>query len=1267
MPSFNPNMLLQMLEEVRGLNLCPNRVWQACSLTKDWHSKQSMLQEILGGMFQKNSLRHEDHSACSINFCEFSSRNFTAVQQYHEPMALEESDQTNENHKDKNVCFPLKNLFHEAKLVKAIESGRLTAWRLDGLVILEHPRPFMAISHVWSDGTGVGAWPSKQVNACLYRYFERIAKRFQCEGIWWDTLCVPKDKDARSKALSIMDRNYEYSRLTLVHDRFLRNVPFGGPDSACLAIILSSWFTRGWTALELAKSRKVKVIFKDSIRDLDRDILEKAQNENSAAKAIKDLRHSRFSNLEDLLAALRPRHNSWLKDRATIAGLLAGLQMKHTKEDTFQRDIYQSILKTIGVISHDHLFHSSVTMSGGFSWCATNIFHLPHATAHPRLKINDFGEVSGSWKLFSVRKFDPKTCLWGMSHELIEEKLQYALEREGHRHLLLVDPNGDGHDIRKTKKGILVRVLRGTFLAKPRFKCQFVGSLYFSSSLSNDRSVTREITIGDTMGWEDLKVYEDAWHIMERENELLPENRKKTGEGRLTSAPAEPRTDPEWTSLHHAAWLGDARLIDMTKVNLAGVQVDDQRAWLQQRDKLGRRAIHLAAERGHYEFVRMLLDENDDSNSPIQADVHRPIYSNPDNGQTPLHRAAWGDSLETVQLLLDRGSDVNAADRSGNTALHIAADMGFGRVVKRLCEQAQTHVGVQGQDGLTPLHYAALRGHDDIAKILIARNAPLDTRDKLGRTPLHCAAGNGQVSVAELLLDKGAKVNETDERVGWTPLHYAAGNGQVAVAELLLEKGAKVNETDAGLGWTALHCAAEDGQVSMTKLLLDKGAKVNKMDDKVGWAPLHFAAMKGNAAAVDRLIMGGADINKADKIGFTPFIFAAINGHYAVIDSLISRGATIVEGYEAAVQRLDWRAAFKFVVEISERWAKVYLAAMDRYSKATGLVDDDDTYGVFEDWHADYSVQLLRLSARCGFLGTVRLLQQNVTKSEDRDYASEIAWLATTGGHDDVARVLLEEIDTHAREALLFRAVKEGHKVAMGVLLRAGVNMEAKDDRGFTPLVCAIEGRDRIKAGVQLLLDAGADTEAEDEAGITPLMLAAAFVQNDSIRLLLEAGANIEATSKNGVTPLLAIAGAVFLDVMQVFLEADANTEATDNDEDTLLAVATSKWLSEAVRVLLEAGANIEATTDEGDTALLLAASKWLSGTVQTLIEAGANTEARNKSGETLLSIAEGKGWVVCDGKVDSSRIQTGYSDNLQDISVLDYKKEHFERYGTYY
>ncbi|KAI1145486.1 hypothetical protein F4825DRAFT_467294 [Nemania diffusa] len=299
--------------------LCPNRIWQVSSRLPGWES-------ILPQLLEEFSLRHENHTACTLDYCEFSTRNFTTVKQYHELGTCEKELNAviRDAHTESGACFPLQGLFQEQRLLKAINSNRLTAWSFDGCSLLQFPQAFMAISHVWSDGTGAGKWSAKGVNRCLYDYFQGIARQFQCEGIWWDTICIPKDRRVRGKAMKAMQLTYEYAKITLVHDRFLRNLPYRSPRLACIAVIMSSWFTRGWTALELVKSRKVKIVFKDCIVDLDEQILYGIDDSFYAAGVLRNFRKNRVIGIENLVTILGSRYTSWAKDQATIAGLLAG-------------------------------------------------------------------------------------------------------------------------------------------------------------------------------------------------------------------------------------------------------------------------------------------------------------------------------------------------------------------------------------------------------------------------------------------------------------------------------------------------------------------------------------------------------------------------------------------------------------------------------------------------------------------------------------------------------------------------------------------------------------------------------------------------------------------------------------------------------------------------------------------------------------------------------------------------------------------------------
>ncbi len=60
----------------------------------------------------------------------------------------------------------------------------------------------------------------------------------------------------------------------------------------------------------------------------------------------------------------------------------------------------------------------------------------------------------------------------------------------------------------------------------------------------------------------------------------------------------------------------------------------------------------------------------------------------------------------------------------------------------------------------------------------------INGRDNLGRTALHLAAMRGHTEVARLLLERGAEA-ECADNDGWTPLRWAVANRCHELAELL--------------------------------------------------------------------------------------------------------------------------------------------------------------------------------------------------------------------------------------------------------------------------------------------------------------------------------------------------------------------------------------------------------------------------------------------------------------------------------------------------
>src|SRR5262249_1455598 len=94
-----------------------------------------------------------------------------------------------------------------------------------------------------------------------------------------------------------------------------------------------------------------------------------------------------------------------------------------------------------------------------------------------------------------------------------------------------------------------------------------------------------------------------------------------------------------------------------------------------------------------------------------------------------------------------------------------------------------TNVNAPQADGATALHWAAHWGDADTATRLIAAGANVNVVNELGVSPLHLACASGNVSVVALLLKNGAHT-DVHSQGGETPLMVAARTGNVDIVRL---------------------------------------------------------------------------------------------------------------------------------------------------------------------------------------------------------------------------------------------------------------------------------------------------------------------------------------------------------------------------------------------------------------------------------------------------------------------------------------------------
>lgn len=142
------------------------------------------------------------------------------------------------------------------------------------------------------------------------------------------------------------------------------------------------------------------------------------------------------------------------------------------------------------------------------------------------------------------------------------------------------------------------------------------------------------------------------------------------------------------------------------------------------------------------------------------------------------------------------------------------------------------------------LRQAAFNGKEEVIKMGIRQNIPLNEADGMGRTALMLAAFNGHSTIVEQLLNEGAEIEVRDSQ-GRTALIFAASGPYPDTVELLLEKEADPNVVDNEEGWSPLMFAAAEGHFEVVEILLDFGADVS-LKDKDGETAIDFARNNNN-------------------------------------------------------------------------------------------------------------------------------------------------------------------------------------------------------------------------------------------------------------------------------------------------------------------------------------------------------------------------------------------------------------------------------------
>src|ERR1051325_7650005 len=146
-----------------------------------------------------------------------------------------------------------------------------------------------------------------------------------------------------------------------------------------------------------------------------------------------------------------------------------------------------------------------------------------------------------------------------------------------------------------------------------------------------------------------------------------------------------------------------------------------------------------------------------------------------------------------------------------------------------------------------PVADAAQQGDRDGVRALLKQAADVNGAQGDGMTALHWAAMKNDADLAQTLLYAAANIRATTRIGAYTPLILAAQQGNAAVIEPLVKSGADVNGRTAN-GTTPLMLASASGNVDAVKALLDHHADVNAVESTRGLNAAMFAAAADRAA-----------------------------------------------------------------------------------------------------------------------------------------------------------------------------------------------------------------------------------------------------------------------------------------------------------------------------------------------------------------------------------------------------------------------------------
>lgn len=501
---------------------------------------------------------------------------------------------------------------------------------------------------------------------------------------------------------------------------------------------------------------------------------------------------------------------------------------------------------------------------------------------------------------------------------------------------------------------------------------------------------------------------------------------------------------------------------------------------------------------------------------------------------TPLTVACQNGHLNVVNVLLQAGADISLKNSRGESPITCARKKKQWEIeetlIKLECKKDVTKlssacflgdlisvenfikagVDVNLKDCvIAPIIAACIAGHGNVVKLLTNASADANLRDG-NYSPLTTACERGHLSVVKELLNAGANVNLIDEY--GTPLTIACFNNHVSITKELIQNGVDVNSS---IKFSPLSIACFNGNIELAKVLIN--AKIDLNSEGPFGSALGEACRFGHVDLVKLLIKSGADVNF-----HSPIFEACVHQHLTIVQLLLENGAN-TDLHKSLIEACLGQ-------NLSDKCREHQLSIVQQLIK----------FGAEVNYESKYRGTALQNASKSGNYSIVKeLIKARAIVNLGRGNHPPLA-IACSYGHLSVVKQLIQEgadVNLGKKRTPLTAACFKGHLDVVEELIKAKADINLGDgsktplivayDEGFfkifetllktganvnyiykqsTPLITACRSRDVL--AVQELLKAKADVNLSVDKS-SPLSIAYDWDDRDLINELIEAGADI--------------------------------------------------------------------------------------------------------------------------------------------------------------